>query len=219
MQKLIHRIWLDDSVPDEFKEYGDKWRKLNPDWELKDWLHTDDVPPLINQKQFDNARDLCPKDWKRFQSDLLRLELLYMFGGVYVDMDTEPLKSFGDLLSDVTCFLCYSPNRYRGRSIFTQAVLGSESNHYFMGHLISELPCASLTYKDRPLAQMIGPHHVTRIYNKYYKRDKSITLFPSWYFGPQSIKDRDKGKDVDLSESYAWHKWVNTRDNRKGGLL
>lgn len=220
--KILHRIWLEnpagappDPMPQEFEEYGRAWERLHPGWQIHAWRDYTSLPTLANQDLFDRAKEVCPKDWKRFQSDLLRLELLYQYGGVYVDTDVEPLKCFNDLL-DHEALVAYSPHRDpSNRRLLTQAVLASAPGHPWIGACISALPDAVRRYKDRPLAQMIGPHHITRVWRKNPAR---VTVLDSHVFHPQSNRERDAGHAPDLEGAYCWHKWANTRDNRRGGV-
>lgn len=213
----LHRVWLDDPMPYEFEEYGRRWRELHPNWEVVDWRRTADLPRLINQDHFDRARELCPGDWKRYKSDLLRLELLYAFGGVYIDTDAEPLKPLDDLVDSINtgAFATWSPNLHHGRKLLTQFVLGAEPGNAWIRRCIDGIPAATARYRHRALAYMIGPHHVTRT----WAADPSgVSVLSHRLFGPQSNDERNQGAAPDLSEAYAWHRWANTRDNRRGGV-
>ena len=92
--KLIHRAWFGPrEMPNEYVEYGEKWRDLNPSWHLIDWNY-ETVPQLINEDLFHE----CGTIWRPnpgaakttsitqvAQADLLGYELLYSFGGLYVN--------------------------------------------------------------------------------------------------------------------------------------
>lgn len=213
--KRLHRIWLDDDMPELFTEYGQQWRILHPDWDVTDWRHTEDLPKLINQDIFDHARDICPSDWKRFQADLLRLELLDQFGGVYADTDVQPLKPL-DPLMDRRAWIAHSPHHdTQGRPLLTQCIMAAEPGHPFIRACIDTLPDAVERYRDRPLAQMIGPHHITRVWNQH---PQEVTIYPTAYFFPQSNPERDRGLTPDLSEAYVWHRWNTTLRKRGKGL-
>ncbi len=86
-----------------------EWQSCNPEWELWWWdTEPDDVPQNIKE-----ALKLAPTP--RFRADLLRYWTLWMYGGVYVDIDTRPIidRNLNDLLqelgSDCTDFF----SRYR----------------------------------------------------------------------------------------------------------
>lgn len=215
--RILHRIWLDDpddpGMPGEFAEYGARWRELHPDWHWLEWRSHEYLPPLHNETEFQLAREIIPHDWRRFQSDLLRLELLWRFGGVYVDCDVEPLRTI-DHLRDHPAFAGWSPNRGpTGQRIITQAVLGAHAGNGFIASCISGLPAAVREYGDRSLAQMIGPWHITRTWQVTEGRD--VEILPEHVFYPQANTERDAGHEPTLHpETVAWHRWANTRDGR-----
>ncbi|SFD14313.1 Glycosyltransferase sugar-binding region containing DXD motif-containing protein [Streptomyces aidingensis] len=205
-------------MPPEFEEYGRRWAELHPGWEIREWRSSAELPVLATQDLFDAAREVCPRDWKRFQADLLRLELLDQYGGVYVDTDVQPLRPLGPLLAQVgdQAFVPWSPNRGAGgRRLLTQCVLGAPPGHRWIRACIAGIPDAVSRYRGRPLAQMVGPHHVTRVWEQ---NPQGVTVLDEELFGPQSNRARDRGQAPDLSRSYAWHRWANTRDRRRGGV-
>jgi len=214
--RVLHRIWLDDPMPAELAGYGAQLAALHEGWELRDWRSTAELPPLRNQELFDRAEELCPRDWKRFRSDLVRLELLWLYGGIYLDCDVEPLRPLDPLL-DHAAWVVWSPNRGpHGRRLLTQAVLGSEPGHPFMDACIAAAPPSVDRYGGRPLAQVVGPWMVHRVWESQQWPD--VAVLPARAFGPQSNRDRDRGMPVDLDGAFGHHKWANTRDHRKGGV-
>lgn len=231
---IIHRIWLNepdgarDEMPAEFHRYGHEWEQLHPDWAVWEWRERHLLPPLVQQDVFDRAREICPNDWKRFEADLLRLELLYRFGGVYVDTDVQPLKPIGSLLHDVEAFAAWSPNLAGGKPVLTNAVMGAQPGHPFIRACLDNIPNAVEQHASKPLAQMIGPYLIDRTFRQYTadaitahydgQSIPSVTAFAASLFYPQSNRNRDRGVPPNLSGAYAWHRWANTRDNRKGGV-
>lgn len=105
--KTIHRIWLKGNdrlpsgpMPQQYVEWGERWRELNPGWTLKDW--TEVTFDLRNAPWMDAANNWGAK------SDILRYEILYKFGGIYVDCDVEPLKPIEPLIQHFDCFASMS---------------------------------------------------------------------------------------------------------------
>jgi len=82
--RVIHQIWLGSPLPRRLARYSDTWRRRHPDWEMKLWTDAD-----VARLDFP-SRDLfeAATCWGQ-KSDLLRIELLNAFGGVYVDLDYE----------------------------------------------------------------------------------------------------------------------------------
>src|SRR5690606_22915753 len=111
--RIIHRIWLDDILPGVFRSWGFEWSRLNPGWSLWDWGDSGELVNLDLPRQDlrDRAREILPNDWKRFKADVLRLELLYEFGGLYVDMDVEPHAPIDELLDGKQVLVARSRNQ------------------------------------------------------------------------------------------------------------
>lgn len=214
--RVFHRIWLDDPIPDQFEIWWKCWQELHPGWEFMSWDDSSLLPELRQQQIFERARRIIPRDWKRFQSDLLRLELLWRYGGVYVDCDIEPLKPLDPLLDGVEAFAGWSPNRgRRGERIITQALLGARPEHPWIGACLDAIPDAVERYRGRPLAQMIGPWHVTRAWEQH---PEAVTIFDEGVFYPQSIRSRDAGEQANLSDAYTHHRWNTTARKRGIGI-
>lgn len=202
--RIIHRIWLgpDDPMPEAFQRYGDRWRELHPDWEVIDWTDRDLLPLLDMQALFDQAASLYPKDWKRFEADLLRLELLKAYGGVYVDTDAEPLCPIDDLLADQECVVGLSPQSIRGVHPITNAFMASEPDHPWIRALIRRVPAAVRQYRRRPLAQCVGPWHLTRVYRADVSWRGQVTVLG----------------DGELYGVWIRHLWHNAMRKRGEGL-
>lgn len=87
--KLIHVVWI-GSNPFPYQEYLDSWPKHNPDWEVKFWTD-ENRPELVNEDLYQKVAHHSGK------VNILRLELLYRFGGVYADADCQCLRPLDDL--------------------------------------------------------------------------------------------------------------------------
>lgn len=99
--KIIHYCWLsDDPVPEKLQNYMKSWKKYLPDYEFMKWdfkRFPKDKCAWVSEA-FDNKK-------YAFAADYIRIYALYNYGGIYLDMDVEVLKSFDDLLS-LPYFLC-----------------------------------------------------------------------------------------------------------------
>lgn len=85
-------FYLDGSAkPREYWTFRQIWMHLHIGLTLRDW-NEGNMPNFVNQREFDEARSNSEK------SDIARFELLYRYGGVYIDTDFECFKNIEELI-------------------------------------------------------------------------------------------------------------------------
>ncbi len=92
--KTIHYCWFSGNpIPDTLKRCMETWEKFCPDYEIVRWDESNyDIswsPYMVQAYE--------RKKWG-FVSDVARLDILYRYGGIYLDTDVELLKSLDELL-------------------------------------------------------------------------------------------------------------------------
>lgn len=94
IEKRIHCFWFSrDRKPCEYQRCMDSWKRVCPDYEITEWsADTYDCGKNLFVKQAYEK-----KKWA-FVSDYARLDVIYHYGGIYLDMDVELLKDFKPLL-------------------------------------------------------------------------------------------------------------------------
>lgn len=91
--KVINFCWFGHGkYPDIVEKCIDSWKRNCPDYEIKLWNESNyDVRKnQYVQEAYEN------KKWA-FVSDYARLDILYEFGGFYLDTDVELVKSLDEL--------------------------------------------------------------------------------------------------------------------------
>jgi len=136
MSKIIHQIWLGEKKPPKW--CMDSWEKdyikNNPDW--KYYLWTDKEVKnlnLINRKEYDSESTM------RGKSDILRYELLYQYGGIYIDADSlciNPRKSLSKLINDKDFFACREP---KNKKFIANGVIYCNKNNNVILEMINIL--------------------------------------------------------------------------------
>lgn len=139
--KIIHFIWIGPRpFPRESIENVRSWVAKHPDWTIKFW--TDRDRPLPHkQMQLVRIQDFhffklfdCYKKSDNYaeKSDLLRYEILYQEGGIYVDHDVKCFRSFEPLCRsyDLFCGMEMPHSTCLSSSVFTtNNIIGSRPGH------------------------------------------------------------------------------------------
>jgi mannosyltransferase OCH1-like enzyme len=117
--RVFHQVWLGlDPLPEAHARYQDTWLGQHPGWELRMWTEDNLPPDLRRPEALERIR--LPAE----RSVFLRLELLWRFGGVYVDTDFECLRSIEPLIAKARFFIgCSKPGRPH------DALYGSVAGH------------------------------------------------------------------------------------------
>ena len=86
--RILHWVWVGGGgdIPDKFHPMMESWRRLHPDWQTVVW--TDDKVTW----ELRNQASILQADTYAELSDIVRLEVVERFGGVYVDTDFEALQ-------------------------------------------------------------------------------------------------------------------------------
>ena len=195
--KLMHFIWIGDTpFPKMYEYYITTWLLHHPDWTFCFW-NDNNIPKLINQAFYDSSTHPAMK------ADILRYELLYFIGGVYVDSDFLCLRNIDDLLTNISGF-----TGYESHDFMAIGLMGFKRYNPILYQIIIEIPyniinCRSL---DKSIPQLTGPVFFTEIWNKYHT--PSDIAFPIDYFYSYTFLDKYEHKRYHIKdEYYAIHMW------------
>lgn len=124
--RILHRTVPAETTP-EVEAWWDRFGKLHPEWELRTYREPID-PALfpISSPVWDKCQNGAQK------AGLIRLEALVTWGGVYVDSDVEPFRSFDPLLA-VEAFC-----GWEDETTIPDAVLGARRGHPVFREMLTE---------------------------------------------------------------------------------
>ena len=168
--KRIHHIWLGQKdLPPYFKIFKETWKKNNPDYEFFFWDDEEcEKLNLFNKELFDSINNPGSK------SDILRYEILYTYGGIYIDTDFECIRPIPNELlkkSFVACMqFSYSPQ-------IGNAILMSEPKSYLILELIKSCSSPGNESVDNIIfyeASTIHVDDVFRIRDKFGRKHGKI---------------------------------------------
>lgn len=192
--QIFHRIWLDEPVPAEFDLYWKRFEAMHPGWKFVTWDDSKALDWLRCPDEFAQARTWAGK------SDILRYEILYRYGGIYVDTDVEPLRPFDDLLGDNgDLFIGWEDER-----LLCPTVMGSPRAHPAIATLLFALPGWFRKYRNASPNRQTGPYFVTR----HLRGRSDVRLFPPEVFYPVHWSEKARLGGPYPDESYAVHHWA-----------
>ncbi|MCA9770542.1 hypothetical protein KC460_04195 [Candidatus Dependentiae bacterium] len=205
--KIIHQIWIGTEVPQEFRAFQQSWKLIHPDWCYRLWTQDD-----IRGFGFKNIEYITKSRNPAEISDMMRYEILYRYGGVYVDMDQECLRAFDELHRLFDFYIGIQPLD-SGMVQLGIGVIGSVPGHPLVRELINAIKYNWQQFEGKQaVTQRTGPVLCTKVFLKYAKSVfyKNIAL-PALYFYPLGSQeyDIDKTKWV-ASGSLAVHYWAKT---------
>lgn len=151
--KIIHYFWIGGSpMPDEYKKNIEGWKKLNPDFEIRCWSENNydfEAIPYMSEAVSSG------KEYLMFATDYARMDILYRYGGIYLDTDVELIKPLDELL-------------------YNKGFIGEEENGQLnSGSAIGAHPAHPMIeilmrcYSDRHFLNEDG--RAKRTYNTYYE--------------------------------------------------
>lgn len=203
--KIIHQVWLGGKVPDVFVGYMHSWLEKHLDgWIYKLWTDENVAAlDLYNQKYFD-AVDNCG-----IKSDIVKWEVVYRFGGVYIDTDFECLKSL-----DV---LHYTYDFYTGiQPLDTQylqlgaAIFGAVPGHPILEHCIKTVKD---DWNQKGIPAKTGPIHFTKSFFAVAGKHSDMIdiAFPASFFYPLGCRQDHSDYDSWMKpEAFAVHWWAKS---------
>jgi len=129
LPKFIHQQWkTNDDIPDKFHHRA--FQKVFPAPEFTYILWTDEtMRKLIKEKfpWFLETYDSFPRNIQR--ADASRYFIMYEYGGLYADLDYEPLEQFWSYLPNDRPAMIESPYKYD--SILQNSLMSSPRHHPF----------------------------------------------------------------------------------------
>ncbi|MDX2265758.1 MAG: glycosyltransferase [Hyphomicrobiales bacterium] len=192
--RMLHMIWIgdDNPRPDACLK---SWRDKHPEWEVKVWNDRDLYGRTWrNQKHIDTFLRL--RKWPGV-ADLMRYEILYENGGVYVDADSVCLRPLDDWLLESEMFACWT-NEFQSTPLIANGFLGTVRRNPFLARVIERAAAKSEILRRWSWSKMsvipmgvwrsVGPYHLTEcVRREQYDR---ITILPSHMFLPRHYNGR-----------------------------
>lgn len=175
--KIIHRT-VQHQTNELIDTCFERMKSFHPDWEVKTWYDEDEYPYVGEHLEKCIAG--------AFRADLIRLDVVYRYGGIYLDSDVYLVKKLDELLNQE--FFC------AGELIKTYGniAFGATPGHPLIKKLIDvaieEIPnmvssTTLFTYSGEPCAW--GPY----VHTKALFLEKDAVRLPQEAFQPYTLID------------------------------
>lgn len=173
--KIIHYCWLSgDLIPEKLEKCMKSWKEKLPDYEFMLWdKNRFDIDSILWTKQAYEVKKYA------FAADYIRLYAVYTYGGIYLDMDVEILKSFNNLLESKYIL------GFEGKEGIEAGIFGAEKNADWVKTCLDY-------YSDRSFIQDNGTYDIRPLpcimYEIISKKYSHLKLLPFDYLTAKSYK-------------------------------
>lgn len=197
--RIIHRtVPKDTSV--EVEGYWNEFQRIHRGWDLRT------IREPVDPKQFPITGRMFAKCKNGAQkAGLIRLESVYTHGGIYVDSDVKPYRSFESLLNN-SFFAAWEDE-----SVVPDALFGAEPEHPAVLLLIQR---AMASIEEKGGAWASGPGVFTEILPG---RDDVLLLPPGAFYDVHYLEKADLDRDPKPYEfaRHMWHHSWGTEADKK----
>ncbi|MES2622909.1 MAG: glycosyltransferase [Patescibacteria group bacterium] len=204
--KIIHYIWLGpNDKPKSFDSVLEGWKTHGKGFEIREWNEKDaeefDLPDYYH-------RAIADKKWA-FASDVLRVHILYRYGGFYFDTDQVLIRDIPESFLQYAFFTAYF---HEVTTYFGFQYVGTAMGSSIMQKII-QFYAAFETQKDKPMEYIIINKILSDLLNAEIAADadfyakNNIHIFPQEYFYPLNPEDfNDDTYSYHLGNS-SWIPW------------
>lgn len=183
--KKIHYCWFGGGNLSELeKRCIASWEKFCPEYEIIRWDESNyDVRKCRYMSQAYDA-----KKWG-FVPDYARLDIVYTYGGIYLDTDVELIQSLDDLLDNE--LFCGQEDEITVN--FGQG-FGAVAGNVLLAEMMKQMEGMSFVKSDGEYDLTPSPYYQTQILRKngfllqnvYQSRD-GVSIYPCDYFCPKNF--------------------------------
>lgn len=211
---IIHYFWLGKKkLPKMTIKCIDSWKRFCPDFEIKQWNESNyDFTKQSYMKQAFEA-----KKWG-FVPDYARIDVIYQYGGIYLDTDVEILKPLTALQNNHF----FASTTYPGEINLGQG-FGAEANHPLLQELMEdynhysfrdEYGKINLTPSPTIQTKYLTTHYnmvSQKGYNAIQKLKNDVTIYPYEYFDPLYFDESNLRATIHLTtNTYSIHHYMNS---------
>ena len=156
--KKIHYFWIGGNPkPDSVLFCIDSWKKFCPEYEIIEWNETNyDFTKNEYMRQAYEA-----KKWA-FVTDYARLDVIYRYGGIYLDTDVELIKPLDSVLN-YKGFMGFDKTTEKDHFVATGLGFGMEPGNQILREMMSDYEDMRSIREDGEIKYVPCPYLNTRV--------------------------------------------------------
>ena len=201
---IIHQIWIGPKPPPT--KFMDTWRDKHPNFEYIRWTEAEIKKrglPLSCANRIDEMEEMAGK------ADIIRWEILYHYGGVFLDADSICIEPIDSLLENVTSFVGWENEQCRA-GLAAVGTMAFTPKHPLVRECIEWIQQndCSVQRTGKRAWMLTGPVLLTNMLNT--KKYPDVTIYPSYYFLPEhftGLEYNGHGRVFEFQE------WGSTKSN------
>ncbi len=185
----VHQIWIGPKpFPEKYKKWQKTWQSI-PGWRYKLWTDKDvEQFPFINKDLYDQEKNIGAR------ADILRMEILYREGGLYIDTDFECLQpELFDLFNRTYDFYAGITPLDGQAYLIANGLIASIPGHPILRayieerrHIVAPKTCTGIV--------MRGPGFLTKLIHLHAnKKHRDILFPPSFFYALPIYPPKEKG--------------------------
>jgi len=214
--KTIHYCWFGGKPkPKSVIKCIKSWRKKCPDYEIVEWNESN--YDVTQNRYMKEAYD--EKKWA-FVSDYSRLDIIYRYGGVYLDTDVELVRTLDPFL-DSRAYFAFQFNQIVAPGLG----FGAEQGNELIKILMEQYESISFYHEDSSLNLTPMPEFLSPVFSNYgfklngdYQNIGGIIVYPREYFDPLDYSTGfifKTKKTVSIHHYFAsWYSEDNSEERR-----
>ena len=186
--KIIHQIWIqgEQNLPEHLAKNKDKIKELHPTWKYILWDEIS-ILQLLKKTNMEWYKNYYKFEYLHQKVDYAKLIILYLHGGICIDMDAYTIKKLDGLFfkfkdydfilsyasefnSIINYILCNNTNRCMNNGIFF-----GKPNTDILSYMIKYISyeCSKLQHKIYCISNTTGPIYFNKYINEYMKDNKN----------------------------------------------
>lgn len=206
--KIIHYCWFGhNEMPQAIKDCMASWKKFFPDWQIIEWNEFNyDVHKIPYTSDAYNF-----KKWA-FVSDYARCDVLYQYGGVYLDVDVEFIKPLPEELLKLRGFCGFEGSGKIGPGL----IWGMQKGDALLKDIMESYQTEHFAYQSNGIYKTVNTRLTEFMQklglqaNNCYQCLDGIEVYPSEYF---CAYDTDVREPNITENTICWHHYYGSWQN------